>query len=80
MAERRISFLVEIDLTKGSKEAHAVTIEKIANRIAEFAVQQMEGKNYDIRRAVVSTEMHYVRHVLKNVIVAASKRRLRRVV
>lgn len=79
MAERRISFLIDIDLSKGSKEAHAVTIEKIAHKLGGVAVDLMEAHNYDIRRAVTTTEIHYVRHILKDVVVATVKRRLRKV-
>jgi len=76
---RRISFLIEVDLAKYSKEAHAVTIERIANKLGGVAVELMEAHNYDISRAVSSTEIYYVRHVLKNVLVAPVKRKLRKV-
>lgn len=68
MAERRIDFLVSIDLAKGSKEAHAVTIDKIAEQVGKFATERMETYGYGVRRATSTTTLHYVRHTLTHII------------
>lgn len=79
MAERRITLQIDIDLAKHSKEAHAVTIEKIAKAVAAHAVELIEDKGYSIRRASATTTMHYVRHVLPVVLRKPKVTRLKKV-
>lgn len=78
MAERRISMIVHIDLAKASKEAHAVTIEKLAKQVGTYAADLIEDHGYTIRKAHVETVMHYVRHELHSNI-RTVKRALRKV-
>lgn len=75
---RRISITVDIDLARGSKEAHAVTIEKIANQIGRTATSLIENKGYTIEKAEVRTVLHYVRHELKTVLMNRNVRRILR--
>lgn len=68
MAERRITIDIAIDLARSSKEAHAVTIKKIADQIGEEAVKTFEARGYRVRAATVNTLMHYVRHDMTTVL------------
>lgn len=62
MAERRATIVLDIDLAKYSKEAHMVTVEKIAHDLGAIAVKAFEDRGYTVRRASVNTMLHYVRH------------------
>lgn len=64
MAERRVSFLVDIDLSRYSKEAHASTMEKLGREIGKFATDLMKEKGYTVRQSKATVTLHYVRHVL----------------
>lgn len=79
MASRTISILVNIDLAKGSKEAHAVTIKKIADAIGAQAVEAIEAKGYTVRAAHVETVLHYVRHEMRTQLKKAVVRKLKKV-
>lgn len=79
MAKRRISIIIDMDLAKGSKEAHAVTIKKIADIVGSDAVQAVRDKGYRVDAAQVRTVMHYVRHELTTTLVKQTVRRLRKV-
>jgi len=68
MSERRITIQIDIDLQKNSKEAHAVTIDRMANRIGVYVDQMFVDWYYKPRRVTVTTTMHYVRHTLTKVI------------
>lgn len=62
MADRRATITVDIDLTKGSKEAHMVTVQRIADACGAEIVSAFEERGYSVRRASVNTTLHYVRH------------------
>lgn len=68
MAKRRISMLIDIDLKNYSKEAHAVTITKIAGEVARYADKLMVENGYTPNKTMVTTTLHYVRHVLSDVV------------
>lgn len=78
MAERRITFQIDIDLAKGSKEAHARTVNRFGQYLAEYATEQMELRGYTVRQATGYTTMHYVRHALTHVIKQPKKIRVRK--
>ena len=59
---RRVSFTIDLDLAKGSKEAHAVTVERIARRILRETEQVMIDKGYKVQGATITTLLHTVRH------------------
>jgi len=80
MAQRRIELKVIIDLAKGSKEAHEVTIKKIAEEVGWTAVTLMEKKGYSIRQAHISHLLHYVRHDITKTLVKAPAKRLLKMV
>lgn len=79
MAKRMISVVFDLELKGGSKEAHAVTVEKIVRNLGPVVVEAFEKKGYTVKSATSSTTMHYVRHVLQQSI-RANKRILKRVV
>lgn len=70
---RRISMLIDIDLIKNTKEAHASSIEKIAEAITQYASDLMSENGYVVRRTASATTLHTVRHVIKKVIVNAGR-------
>jgi len=78
MAARRATITLSIDLARGSKEAHMVTIEKIAKQLGVEAVSAFEARGYTVRKAAVNTMLHYVRHN-KTQIVRKATRTLRSV-
>lgn len=81
MAERRISFLVEVDLERGSKEAHERTISLIADSAARDFQRRLEDRGYAVRRVKYNILMHYVRHNRWTTLTEPKKvRRLKRVV
>lgn len=79
MTERRITFEVSIDLSKGSKEAHARTVRSIGRQIAEYSTELMEDYGYTVRQSKASTTMHYVRHVLEHTVKEPRRRKLKKV-
>lgn len=82
MAARRATITVAIDLARGSKEAHMVTIEKIAQQLGQEVTAAFEAKGYTVAKATVNTVLHYVRHNKTVVLIEAgkvAKRHLRRV-
>lgn len=80
VARRTVEIKVVVDLAKGSKEAHARTIRRIADEIGLYAVRELEDRNYTIQKATVTTLMHYVRHDLTTTLVKPVVRRLKKVV
>ena len=79
MATRRISIIIDMDLAKGSKEAHAVTIKRIADLIGSETVELVKSKGYRVDSAQVRTVMHYVRHEMSTMLVKKVVRRLKKV-
>jgi alpha-L-arabinofuranosidase len=75
---RRVTMLVELDLPRGSKEAHEVTVRKIAQEVGKVATSLMEERGYTVSTSNVTLTMHTVRHVTKLAIKKAvkSKKRL----
>lgn len=80
MPERRITIEVSIDLARKSKNAHEVTIKKIAKELGGVAQGMMESNGYQVRQIKVRNLMHYVRHDNTVTIFRAAKRHLKRVV
>lgn len=64
MAERRITIKIDIDLDKYSKEAHAVTVRRIAYDVGQYATQMFTDNGYTVRASNLETTIHYVRHVI----------------
>lgn len=62
MAERRISFVIEVDLEKGSKEAHERTISLITYAASRDFQRRLEEQGYKVRRVRYNLLMHYIRH------------------
>lgn len=83
MAERRISLIIDVDLEKGTKEAHERTISLIAYRASRDLIGRLEDQGYTVQRARYNLLMHYVRHNKWTTLVepkAKKSRRLKRVV
>jgi hypothetical protein len=70
---RRVTMLIEMDLPRGSKEAHEVTVRKIARQVGTFATGLMEDNGYTVRQSNVVLTLHTVRHVTKLQIKNAKK-------
>lgn len=80
-SNRQVVFTVVIDLAKGSKEAHMVTVERIGKELGATAMTLMNDKGYAVKAANVTTLLHYVRHNKTTVLKAVRKATtLRRVV
>lgn len=82
MSARRATITIVVDLTKGSKEAHMVSIEKITRELGVQATSLFEAKGYTVSQSTVNTVLHTVRHNKTVIIKAAgkvAKRHLRRV-
>ena len=62
MAERRVSIEIDIDLSRGSKEAYYPTIERLSANVGEYATKLFEANGFNVRRSMATTTMHYVRH------------------
>lgn len=77
MAKRRATLVIDIDLARGSKEAHMVTVEKIANKVGQMAVEAFEARGYRVHEAKINTTLHYVRHSTTAWLKRASKRKIR---
>lgn len=68
MSERRITFQIDIDLAKYSKEAHASTIGHLGSELAKYATEAIEERGYTVRRSKGTTTLHYVRHTLNHIV------------
>lgn len=64
MAERRVSIQIDIDLARGSKNGYYPTIERLSSNVGEYANQLFEAQGFNVRRAMTTTTVHYVRHVI----------------
>jgi hypothetical protein len=73
---RRVTITLDIDLAKYSKEAHMVTVQKIADALGAHAVSLFEDTGYKVHSASASTMMHYVRHTSRTMLRRAKKLRV----
>ena len=81
MAKRVVEFTVVMELARASKEAHAVTINKVARQVGAHAVELMDDRGYTVERAEVTNLMHYVRHAIRTTLVGGRRvRHLKKVV
>lgn len=80
MAERIVRIVTEVALEKYSKEAHAVTMKKIAEAAGRAVTDDFLARGYKVRWANTQLLMHYVRHDHLIRIIKPAVRRLKRVV